>query len=268
MLIRIAALALGTLALGVAPSAKAQSASFTYAPGASQYRVQATTKIVQEISGQKTEGELNTRHLLTLDIGRKAKDTLALTYTWDSASVSTTPGIPVPDLSKVNGTKAAGFASVTGRMYSFDPGKAAAEGMPDMAEFEMFLPIVTAANKKIGDSWIDTLTVKGNRGGLDVNTTIIVTSKLGSDTTYAGEKSWRIQRNLVFTVSGVGEQQGMPLTIEGTGTGERTDYITSKGVYLGSALTQTSQSTVSLPANNMTIPMTTTVTSKVERVKG
>jgi hypothetical protein len=267
MFIRTAALALGTLALVVGPS-KAQSASFAYAPGAAQYRVQSTTKIVQEISGQKTEGELNTRHLLTLDIGRKGKDTLALTYTWDSASVSTSPGIPVPDLSKVSGTKAAGVASATGRLYSFDPGKAAADGMPDMAEFEMFLPIVTAANKKVGDSWVDTLTVKGTRGGLDVNTTIIVTSKMAGDTTYAGEKSWRIQRNLVFTVSGAGEQQGTALVIEGTGTGERTDYITSKGAYLGSALTQMSQSTVSLPANNMTIPMTTTVTSKVERVKG
>jgi hypothetical protein len=39
-------------------------------------------------------------------------------------------------------------------------------------------------------------------------------------------------------------------------------------VYMGSALTQTSKSTVSLPANGMTIPMTTTVTSRVERVKG
>lgn len=268
MFIRAAALALGTLALVVAPSAKAQSASFAYAPGASQYRVQSTTKIVQEIQGQTNEGELNTRHLLTLAIGRKTKDTLALTYTWDSASVSTSAGIPAPDLSKVGGTKAAGFASVTGRMYSFDPGKAAGDGMPDMAEFEMFLPVVAAANKKVGDSWIDTVTVKGNRGGIDVNTTIIVTSKLADDTTYAGEKSWRIQRNLVFTVSGAGAQQGMALVIEGTGTGERTDYITSKGVYLGSSLTQTSQSTVSLPANNMTIPMTTTVTSKVERVKG
>lgn len=268
MFIRISALALGTLALVLAPSARAQSASFAYAPGAAQYRVQSTTKIVQEIGGQTSEGELATRHLLTLDIGRKAKDTLALSYTWDSASVSTTGGIPVPDLSKVSGTKAAGFASVTGKMYSFDPGKAAGDGMPDMAEFEMFLPVVTAANKKVGDSWVDTLTVNGNRGGIDVNTTIIVTSKMASDTTYAGEKSWRIQRNLVFSVSGAGEQQGMALTIEGTGTGERTDYITSKGVYLGSALTQTSKSTVSLPANNMTIPMTTTVTSRVERVKG
>jgi hypothetical protein len=137
-----------------------------------------------------------------------------------------------------------------------------------MAEFELFLPVVTAANKKVGDSWIDTLTVKGNRGGVNVNTTIIVTSKMVGDTTYAGEKSWRIQRNLVFSLSGAGEQQGMALTIEGTGTGERTDYISSKGAYLGSALLQTSKSTVSLPANGMTIPMTTTVTSKVERVKG
>lgn len=267
MCIRNAALALGTLALIVAPSAKAQSASFSYAPGASQYRVQSTTKIVQEVNGQTNEGEVNTRHVVTLAIDRKTKDTLALNYTWDSASVSTTGGIPAPDLSKIGGTKASGLASATGKMYSFNPGTAA-DGMPDMAEFELFLPVVTAANKKVGDSWIDTLTVKGNRGGVNVNTTIIVTSKLAGDTSFAGEKSWRIQRNLVFSLSGAGEQQGMALTIEGTGTGERTDYISSKGAYLGSALMQTSKSTVSLPANGMTIPMTTTVTSKVERVKG
>jgi hypothetical protein len=168
----------------------------------------------------------------------------------------------------VGGTKASGLASVTGKMYSFDPGKAAVEGMPNMAEFEMFLPTVKAADKKVGESWVDTLTVTGNRNGIDVSTTIIVTSKMAGDTTYAGEKSWRIQRNLAFTVSGAGAQQNMALVIEGTGTGERTDYITSTGVYLGSALLQTSKSTVTLPANGMTIPMTTTVTSRVERVKG
>lgn len=268
MFTRIVVLAMGTLVLAAAPAAKAQSASFSYAPGAHQYRVQSTTKISQEVNGQTNEGELKTRHILTVDIGRKAKDTLAITYTWDSASVTTSGGIPAPDLSKVGGTKSTGFSSMAGKMYSFDPGKAAAEGMPDMEEFEMFLPIVTAANKKVGESWVDTLTMSGNRGGIDVNTTIIVTSTFAGDTTFAGEKSWRIQRNLAFTVAGAGAQQGMALVVEGSGTGERTDYITSKGVYLGSALTQTSKSMISLPANGMTIPMTTTVTSRVERVKG
>jgi hypothetical protein len=266
MLIRIVVLAMGTLILAAAPAANAQSSSFSYASGAHQYRVQSTTKISQEVNGQTIEGQLNTRHVLTVDIGRKTKDTLAITYTWDSASVTTSGGIPAPDLSKVGGTKSSGVSSPTGRMYSFDPGKAA-EGMPDMEEFEMFLPIVTAANKKVGESWVDTVTVSGNRGGIDVNTTIIVTSTFAGDTSYAGEKSWRIQRNLAFTVAGAGAQQGMALVVEGTGTGERTDYITSKGVYLGAALTQSSKSTVSLPANGMTIPMSTTVTSRVERVK-
>jgi hypothetical protein len=266
MFIRIVVLALGTFTLAFTSAAGAQSASFSYAPGAHQYRVQSTTRISQEMNGQTTEGELNTRHVLTLDIGRKAKDTLAIAYTWDSASVTTTGGIPVPDLSKVGGTKSGGLSSSTGKMYSFDPGKAAAEGMPDMEEFELFLPVVTAANKKVGERWVDTLTMSGNRGGIDVNTTIIVTSTLAGDTSYAGQKSWRIQRNLAFTVAGAGEQQGMALVIEGTGTGERTDYITSKGVYMGSALTQTSKSTISLPASGMTIPMTTTVTSKVEKL--
>lgn len=265
MFIRIAVLALGTLAL-VAPL-KAQSASFSYAPGARQYRVESSTKVNQEVNGQAIEGELNTRHVLTLDVARKSKDTLALTYTWDSATVTTTGGIPAPDVSRIGGTKASGLASLTGKMYSFNPGTAA-EGMPNMAEFEMFLPILKAADKKLGESWVDTLTVTGNRSGIDVNTTIIVTSKMAGDTTYAGEKSWRIQRNLAFTVSGTGAQQNTAIVIEGTGTGERTDYITPKGVYLGSSLTQTSKSTVTLPANGMTIPMTTTVNSKVERVKG
>jgi hypothetical protein len=265
MFIRLVVLTAATLALIDAPLVTAQSASFAYAPGARQYLVQSNTKISQELNGQTTEGELTMRHLLTLDINRKAKDTLALSYTWDSASVTTAGGIPAPDLSKVGGTKAAGLSSLTGKMYSFSPG-AAADGMPDMAEFEMFLPVVAPADKKVGESWVDTVHVSGNRGGIDVNTTMIVTSKMAGDTTFAGEKSWRIQRNLSFTVSGAGAQQNMAIVIEGTGTGERTDYITSKGVYLGSALVQTSKSTVSLPANGMTIPMTTTVTSRVERV--
>ena len=264
---RINVLAMGTLILAAAPAAEAQSASFAYAPGAHQYRVQSTTKISQEVNGQANEGELKTRHVLTLAIGRKAKDTLAISYTWDSASVTTSGGIPAPDLSKVGGTKSSGLSSPTGRMYSFDPGKAAGEGMPDMEEFELFLPVVTPANKKVGETWVDTLAMSGNRGGIDVKTTVIVTSTFAGDTTYAGEKSWRIQRNLAFTVAGAGAQQGMALVVEGAGTGERTDYITSKGVYLGSALTQTSKSTISLPANGMTIPMTTAVTSRVEKIQ-
>ncbi|MGQ0714212.1 MAG: hypothetical protein ACT4PJ_10815 [Gemmatimonadaceae bacterium] len=268
MLSRIASAAIGAFVIPSAPAADAQSSSFTYAPGAHTYRVESSAKVSQEMNGQTIDGELNTRHLLTLDISRKAKDTLAIAYTWDSANVKTTGPIPAPDLAKVSGTRSSGFASPTGRMYSFNPGEALAEGLPAMEEFENFLPVVSAVNRKAGDKWVDTVTVNGNRGGIDVNTTIIVTSTFDGDTTYAGEKSWRIRRNLAFTVAGSGAAENTAMVIEGTGTGERTDYITSQGVYLGSALTQTAKSTISLPANNMTIPMTTTVTSTVQRVKG
>ena len=268
MVSRIAVLALGTLIVLAPPAAGAQSASFSYATGAHHYRVQSTTKVSQEVAGQSIEGELNTNHVLTLDISRKAKDTLAIGYTWDSASVSTTGGIPAPDLSRVGGTKASGLSAANGEMYSFDPGEPAVEGMPAMDEFETFLPIVAAANKKVGESWVDTVKVTGNRGGLDVNTTIIVTSTYAGDTSFAGEKSWRIQRALEFTIAGSGAPEGTPLVLEGTGTGQRSDYVTSKGIYLGSETTQTSKSTITLPANGMTIPMTTSVTSKVERKRG
>jgi hypothetical protein len=264
----MAVLALGTSLLAATVAAEAQSSSFSYAPGSHQYRVQSITKVTQEVNGQTVEGELNTRHVLTVGIGRKAKDTLSINYTWDSASVSTTGAIPAPDLSKVGGTKAAGLSSARGKMYTFDPGKPVVEGAPDMEEFELFLPIISGTDRKVGDTWVDTVTTSNNRNGVDVNSTVIVTSTFAGDTNYAGEKAWRIQRDLAFTVSGAGAQQGMALTVEGSGTGKRTDYVTSKGVYLGSSLTQASTSTITLPANNMTIPMTTSVTSRVERVKG
>lgn len=260
--------AIGALIIAAVPAAQAQSASFTYAPGSHTYRVESSTKLSQEMNGQTIDGELNARHLLSLNIARQGKDTLSLAYTWDSASITTTGPVPAPDLSKVAGTKSSGRASPTGKVYSFDPGTPLAEGLPAMEEFEHFLPIVSAVNRKAGDTWVDTVTVSGNRGGIDVNTTIIVTSTFAGDTTFAGEKSWQIRRNLTFTVAGAGAQENMAMVIEGTGTGERTDFITSKGVYLGSTLAQTAKSTISLPANNMTIPMTTTVSSRVERVKG
>jgi hypothetical protein len=259
---------IGALIIASAPSAYAQSASFTYSPGSHKYRVESSTKVTQEVNGQTIDGELNARHLLSLNISRAGKDTLSLAYTWDSASITTTGPVPSPDMSKVSGTKSSGRASLTGKVFSFDPGTPAAEDLPAMEEFEHFLPVVSAVNRKPGDTWVDTVTVNGNRGGIEVNTTIVVTSTFAGDTTFAGEKSWKIQRNMAFTVAGAGAQQNMAMVIEGTGTGERTDFITSKGVYLGSTTTQTAKSTISLPANNMTIPMTTTVTSKVERVKG
>ena len=260
--------AIGALIVAAVSAAQAQSASFTYAPGSHKYRVESSTKVSQEVNGQTIDGELNARHLLSLDISRPAKDTLSLAYTWDSASITTTGPVPSPDMSKVSGTKSSGRASPTGKVYSFDPGTPVAEDLPAMEEFEHFLPVMSGVNRKRGDTWVDTVKVNGNRGGIDVNTTIVVTSTFAGDTTFAGEKSWQIRRNLAFTVAGAGAQQNMAMVIEGTGTGERTDFITSKGVYLGSTTTQTAKSTISLPANNMTIPMTTTVTSKVERVKG
>ena len=260
--------AIGAVIIASVPAVEAQSASFTYAPGSHKYRVESNTKVSQEVNGQTIDGELNARHLLSLNVARQGKDTLSLAYTWDSASIATAGPVPSPDLSKVSGTKSSGRASPTGKVYSFDPGTPLAEGLPAMEEFEHFLPVVSPVNRKPGEMWVDTVTVNGKRGGFDVNTTIVVTSTFGGDTTFAGEKSWQIRRNLTFTVAGAGTEQNMAMVIEGAGTGERTDFITSKGVYLGSTLTQTAKSTISLPANNMTIPMTTTVTSRVERVKG
>lgn len=74
------------------------------------------------------------------------------------------------------------------------------------------------------------------------------------------------ERTGILSMTGEGEQGGSELTLDGTGTVTGKLYVSSKGGLLGGRMENSSLINVAVPAANMTIPITQTSTSIMERV--
>lgn len=261
MIRRSAALAALVLSL---PAGALSAQAFEYVPGSAQYRLSSNTKLVQEVMGNRNEMETTADYKVTMNVARKAKDTLAVAMTLDSISLKSSG--PMPSLDSLQGLKVNSYVSPTGQFYRADDIADPAKAQVAM-EIARLLPRLRA-KIAAGDTWTDT--TKDSQtlmGSLTVERTVISTSKVLGDTTYAGEKAWRIQRSHSTATAGSGDMQGQALTVEGTATGEGIVYISSKGVFLGATSKDSSKQNVTLVANGMVIPVTSESTTTVERIK-
>ena len=95
----------------------------------------------------------------------------------------------------------------------------------------------------------------------------ITTSRVAGDTTFQGQKAWRVERSSVLSLQGTQSQAGQELKVEGNGTGNGTYYLGADGKYLGSSATQRMNMRITLPATGQTVPVTQAVTSTVEMIR-
>jgi hypothetical protein len=242
-------------------------AQFRYAPGTSQYRLTAVNKLTQEAQGQKVEQEVTSEQRLTVTLGRQGRDTLSFAMTLDSAKVQTSAG-PSPDLSGLIGLKVTGSLSPIGLVYTArgpeGPGSEMAGPLAD--EMSRFLPRLRAA-LAIGATWTDTTSGKVNQMGVSLERTIVTTSRVVGDTTYQGERAWRIDRTTQATFAGTGTAEGHPLTMEGTSNGTDNFFIARSGTYLGGLSTTAATIKVVLVANGMEVGLTQNQNTTITRVK-
>jgi len=262
MKVRFAALALLTATTLGAGAARAQS--FEYAPGAARYKIVSQQKMTQEAMGQKQDVDVNGEQVISVNVGRKAKDTLSLAVSLDSIAM-TNSMMGAMDMSKAKGTKVSSLISPLGVVYSSavpDSGQAAEIG----AALVRVLPRVIAG-LKAGATWTDTSTTKQKTGGLDIERTTIGTNKVVGDTTIDGEKALKIERTNTSKMSGTGSAQGQPISFEGTGNGSGTFYVTPKGMFVGADSKDDVKAKITMIANGMEIAMTMANTSKVSRIK-
>ena len=257
-------------ALTAASALPAQQPSrneITYAPGAQRYRLVSVVKRTEQQGGQKAEFTITNEQQVSVNIARHGKDTLDFSYTLDSTHLSTNPPLQVPDVSRMQGTKVTGSMSPTGKVYahqsSIAEDDAATRNLVEgMTRFLVTLP----AGAKAGTAWADTASnsVKSDGNNLDMRT--ITTSKVLGDTTYAGERAWRVERTSVLSLNGDQNQNGQLLKVAGQGTGTGMYYVSTAGVYLGSSATQRMNMTITIPGGQ-SVPVMQEVTSKVELVK-
>jgi hypothetical protein len=240
---------------------------FEYTPGTSQYRLTAVNKLTQEAQGQKMEQEVTTEQKLTVVLGRQGRDTLSFAMTLDSAKVSATVGA-APDLSSLLGLKVSGVLSPLGVIYSSKPPEGATSELagPVADEMTRFLPRLRPA-LTVGTTWTDTTSGKVNQRGITLDRMVITTSKVVGDTTYQGERAWRIDRTTQATFAGTGTAEGQPLTMEGRSNGTDNLYVARNGVYLGGSMNNAATIKVTLVANGMEIGLTQSQSTTITRVR-
>jgi len=243
------------------------SAQFRYAPGTSQYRLTAVNKVTQEAQGQKLHQEVTSEQKLTVVLGRQSRDTLSFAVTLDSARVQTSAG-PAPDLSSLMGLRVTGALSPLGVVYVTKAPEGSTSPIvgPIAEELSRFLPRLRAG-LAIGTTWTDTTSGKVNQMGISLDRRAVSTSKVVGDTTYEGERAWRIERATQTTFAGTGTSEGQPLTLEGSSQGADNFFVTHKGVYLGGMMNNAATIKVTLVANGTEVGLTQNQNTTITRVK-
>lgn len=264
-----------TRALAVASTLGALSAAalpaqdaINYAPGAARYHLISVITRSQEQGGQTAEFRITNEQQVSVEISEHGRDTLDFAYTLDSSRVESDPPVQLPDVSKLVGTRVQGSMSPSGKVYAVT--SSAAEDDADamnlvegMSKFLLPLPEDAA----VGSSWTDTTVNSVKREGNNLDMSSVTTSRVLDDTTYNGQKAWRVQRTSVLSLQGKQSQAGQELQVEGEGRGSGMYYLSRAGVYLGSTATQSMNMRITLPATGETVPVKQAVTSTVEMMK-
>jgi hypothetical protein len=241
--------------------------TFAYTPGTQRYRIEIATQNQRDQNGGRAPAEFDytTKQVVTVHLTQQSRDTLALTVTIDSIDQESALDAPKQDLSWAKGAKLTGRVSPTGQIYAFDPPASADGNLRGLyGGFKYFLPALRAS-VGAGSAWADTSKERsGKRGPFDsVSTQRIVMSKVTGDTTYAGQRAWRIERTGSIALSGQGTEGGKVLRVAGDGTIRGVQYVSVTGVYLGSKVTQIMRLVESFPDTGDGPASTQTIRSQI-----
>ena len=244
----------------------AQSGLPGYAASNGKYRITTSAKTSQVVMGTPQDFENAANQLVSVAV-QKAGDAYALTMTLDSAAMTTTAPGQSTDPGDAIGMKLSGRMTPDGKASATEV-TAKAGGTPTSplaANMRSFLPRLKVGATK-GTTWVDSVIYAGKSGNSDVTTTTVATYTLAGDTTVAGQPAWKIISTSASTVTGVGIQMGSAYTLEGNVKGQGIAVLSAGGVLLGITSNSETRINVVVAAANMTIPITTTQTARIDKL--
>jgi hypothetical protein len=242
-----------------------QAQDLSYVPGTFAYRLNTELHQKQEAMGQTNEVHRTAAQYITLTLDREAGDALGFAITVDSSRTESSSGpTPEPE-SKLVGKTVTGTVSPAGRVLTFSAPVDSATTEAEFRSLRAFfvrLPKGSARGASVVDTLADTIQTQG----LEIKQMVVMTSTVAGDTTIDGQRAIILERNGTLTMSGDGEQGGNELVLDGTGTVAGKVYVSAAGGLLGGQIKNDAQMSVSVPAANMTIPITQSSTSTFSRV--
>jgi hypothetical protein len=122
-----------------------------------------------------------------------------------------------------------------------------------MGQFRNFFPRIPAGGLTLGAAWTDTVTTRNATAGGPV-VTAISRSTASTWEERAGARCLRLEVSATYTIQGAGEQMGQAYEVVGTGTRTAVNWIAVDGRYLGGESKDSTNMTITLPVQAMTIP--------------
>ena len=134
---------------------------------------------------------------------------------------------------------------------------------PIVGSFRNFFPRLPLGGLTLGAEWTDTTTDREAAVG-NITVTSVNRSRAAAWEERNGTRALRVEATSDFKIQGTGQQVGQPFEVAGNGVRAGVDYIAVDGRYMGGESHDSTNMTISLPIQAMTIPRTqvsrTTVT--------
>jgi hypothetical protein len=188
------------------------------------------------------------------------------TITIDSVAPDSGTSIPMGiNLGSAKALSFRGRLSPRGEFRDPVPSDSVAAQMvsPIVGSFRNFFPRLLSGGVALGAAWTDTTTDQQAAIGT-ITVTNVNRSRAAAWEERNGTRALRIEVTSDFKIQGSGQQVGQPFEVNGTGARNGVDYIAIDGRYLGGEARDSTNMTITLPVQSLTIPRTqasrTTVT--------
>jgi hypothetical protein len=230
---------------------------------------------VMTVMGQSVDTNTTSASTFTFTPkGSKDKNfLLGVTVDDMSASVTSSQGDMSPDLSSVKGKSFDMVLSPLGAEVDVSGAEAitysvATEERNIASGFKTFFPDLPGKPIKVGDTWPSSVGVEEKMTSMTIRIDLQNVNTLEGFEKIDGTECARISAQVTGTISGSGSQMGQDLTFSGSVKGKDTYYFAVKeGFYVKASSESTSEISIDVPAQSMTIPMTQTTKSEVKLTK-
>jgi hypothetical protein len=228
------------------------------APGTMRYLVRQNVHIQQEFAGLPPTIDLGYGIYLTTAIGPAPDSTgYPTSFTVDSVTVDSGSQLPPQiDLTAAKGLTIRGLLNPSGEFTNPVPSDSgtAASLSNLLPRFRNFFPRLPAGGVVPDTAWMDTTSATEYSGAATVTTTSYNHRAATRWEDRDGVRALRLETNASFEFKASGEQGGSPFTIAGTGTATAVQYLAADGRYLGGESSDSTMSTIDLPALGYSIP--------------
>jgi hypothetical protein len=266
MTARCALLPAALLLLAPLVAAPLRAQGVEYSAGTTRYHLSTTTKGSQTSPMGNQDFQMELQQQLTVNVAKQAKDTLVATVTLDSLTVTGAPSA-AGSLTRLVGSKFVTLISPTGKLYSSKTPEGADPMLAQMNESaSRFLPIYRR-DMKAGMAWADTTTGKMTQQGMEMDRTTIASYKVVGDTTIAGEKAFRVERESTAKAAGTGTAQGTPISLESATTSNGVFFLSPRGIYLGGRQNDDMNVKITILAQGAEINIKQQAQSRIDAIK-